>query len=327
MSKSVLGIDVSKDTLDVVLLNEGKNHHAIMENNEVGFIEINKWLRKHKAGEVHACLEATGQYSTPIAEYLFAKGHLVSVVNPLRIKAFGQSRLIRNKTDKLDAHLIAEFYLSQKPPIWTQPEPVVREVQELVRHLEDLQSMYQQEQNRLKSGVRSQLVIDNLKKHIAYLGKQIKEVKKSIQEHMNQNCELKRQQRLLETIPGIGKLTAAKLLGEIQNIRSFESAAQLAAYAGVTPRQRRSGSSVRGKSRLVKTGNANLRKALFMPALVAKKHNPIIAAFCKRLEKRGKQPKVIVGAAMRKLLHISYGVLKSEKAFDPIYLHNLQIAS
>jgi transposase len=251
----------------------------------------------------------------------------VSVVNPLRIKAYGQSRLIRNKTDKLDAFLIADFCLSQKPPLWSPPEPAVREVQELVRHLEDLQSMYQMERNRLKSGVRSLLVIDNLKQHIVYLEKQIKDVKISIQVHINQNRELKHQQCLLVTIPGIGKLTAAKLLGEIKNIHSFESAPQLAAYAGVTPRQRRSGSSVRGKSRFVKTGNANLRKALFMPALVAKKHNPIISAFCKRLEKRGKKPIVIVGAAMRKLLHISYGVLKSGKAFDPNYLNDLQFAS
>lgn len=327
MSKSVVGIDVSKDTLDVVLLGEGRNHHAIMENNEAGFMEIHKWLRKHRARELHVCLEATGQYSTPIAEYLFAKNHQVSVVNPLRIKAYGQSRLIRNKTDKLDAFLIADFCLSQKPPLWSPPEPAVREVQELVRHLEDLQSMYQMERNRLKSGVRSLLVIDNLKQHIVYLEKQIKDVKISIQVHINQNRELKHQQCLLVTIPGIGKLTAAKLLGEIKNIHSFESAPQLAAYAGVTPRQRRSGSSVRGKSRFVKTGNANLRKALFMPALVAKKHNPIISAFCKRLEKRGKKPIVIVGAAMRKLLHISYGVLKSGKAFDPNYLNDLQFAS
>ena len=142
MSKSVLGIDVSKDTLDVVLLNAEDNHHAVIGNNEVGFLEINKWLRKHEAGKVHVYLEATGQYSTPIAEHLFAKGHQVSVINPLRIKAYGQSRLIRNKTDKLDAYVIAEFCMSQKPSLWTPPEAAVREVQELVRHLEDLQSMF-----------------------------------------------------------------------------------------------------------------------------------------------------------------------------------------
>jgi transposase len=130
-------------------------------------------------------------------------------------------------------------------------------------------------------------------------------------------------QDLLVTIPGIGKLTAAKLLGEIRNIQDFQSARQLAAYAGLTPRNFLSGTSVHKKSRLSKTGNAHLRKLLFMPAITAKRWNPIVHTFCDRLILSGLRPMEVIGAAMRKLIHLVFGILKSGRPFDPNYLTNL----
>ena len=127
---------------------------------------------------------------------------------------------------------------------------------------------------------------------------------------------------MLISIPGVAELTAARLLAEIQDVRRFESARQLAAYAGVTPRQFTSGTSVHGKSRMSKMGNVHLRKHLYMPAMVAKRCNPIIQEFCERLKERNKLPKVVIGAAMRKLLHIAYGILKSEQPFDPDFPDN-----
>lgn len=129
-------------------------------------------------------------------------------------------------------------------------------------------------------------------------------------------------QALLVTIPGIGKLTAAKLLGEIRNILDFQSARQLAAYAGLTPQNFLSGTSVHKKTRLSKTGNANLRNILYMPAIVAKRYNPIVRSFCERLSCSGLKPMEVIGAAMRKLLHLAYGILKSGRPFDPDYLKN-----
>jgi transposase len=140
-----------------------------------------------------------------------------------------------------------------------------------------------------------------------------------IRDHIDQNPSLSQQRDLLISIPGIGEATAAKLLAEIVDINRYRSARQVAAFAGLVAKHRESGSSVRGKPRLCKVGTARLRKALYFPAIVATHHNPIIRAVSQRLKERGKCPMLIIGAAMRKLIHIAYGVLKSGKPFDPDY--------
>ncbi len=186
--------------------------------------------------------------------------------------------------------------------------------------MDDLQINRQQGVNRLASGVCTTLVIDSLKALLAFLDEQIKQTKKAIQDQIDQCAELKRMHKLLVTIPGIGKLTAAKLLGEIRNIPDFQSARQLAAYAGLTPRNFLSGTSVHKKSRLSKTGNSNLRRILFLPAISAKHWNPIVRRFCDRLLASGLKPMEVIGAAMRKLCHLIYGVLNNACPFDPNFL-------
>jgi len=327
MEQRVLGIDVAKETLDIALSDGIHLNNGQFSNDQKGYDELERWLRKHSNSSIHICLEATGQYGDGVAEYLFAHGHLVSVVNPARIKYYANSKLRRNKTDKADAELIAEYCLRENPAIWTPPPASFRDLQALIRHLDALQGAYQQQSNRLQSGVHPLFVENNLVSLCDFFDLQIKETKKAIQDHIDQNEELKRMQNLIITIPGIGKLTAAKLLGEIRNILDFRSARQLAAYAGLTPRNFLSGTSVHKKTRLSKTGNSNLRKALYMPAIVAIKRNPIIHAFCVRLSQSGLQPMEVVGAAMRKLLHLVYGVLKTERPFDPNYLNQMQVFS
>ena len=327
MEQRVLGIDVAKGTLDIALSDGIHLNHGQFLNDQKGYEQLNLWLRKQTDSRVHVCLEATGQYGDGIAEYLFTQGFPVSVVNPARIKYYGNSKLRRNKTDKADAQLIAEYCLREKPAIWTPPPASFKDLQALVRHLEDLQGTKLQESNRLQSGVHTSFVVDNLTTLCAFLDEQINQTKKAIQEHINQYEDLKRMQALLVTIPGIGKLTAAKLLGEIRNILDFQNARQLAAYAGLTPRNFLSGTSVHKKSRLSKTGNANLRKSLYMPAIVAIKYNPIVRSFCTRVSQNGLQPMEVVSAAMRKLLHLVFGVLKSGCPFDPNYLNLMQLSS
>jgi transposase len=317
MFNSWVGIDVSKDTLDVVILQRDENKHKKFSNDLKGCKQLDRWLKRQPNQEHHVCMEATGQYSLLSAEHLYQEDFQVSVVNPLRIKAYGQSRLVRNKTDRLDAFVIADFCRSQTPPAWEPPSAAVRELQSMVRYLDSLKDLRQQERNRLSSGVASVFVVQLLNDHIASLDQQIKTLQDQIFEYIDQHPELKSQKDLLVSIPGIGNLTAAKLLAEIPDISTFDSPAQLAAFAGVTPRQHLSGSSVRGKARQSKTGNAHLRKALYFPAMAACKHNPIIRAQRQRLLDRGKLGKVIIGAAMRKLLHIAYGVIKSGQPFDP----------
>ena len=314
--QSVLGIDVSKDSLDVVLVKGERSDHKVFSNSGVGHKRLHNWLIAQQAGQVHACLEATGQYGEGVTEHLYHCGHQVSVVNPARIKRYGESKLHRNKTDKADAALIAEFCQKEKPVLWTPLPPPVKYLRALVRRLEDLQSAYQQERNRLCSGERNSWVLDDLQAHLDYLKKRIGVARQTIQQHIEQNPDLKSQQELLISIPGIGKLTAARLLAEIGDISAFEGAPQLAAYAGLNPTGSRSGSSVYKKTHISKQGRAFLRKLLYMPAIVARKYNPVIRQFCGRLSEHRLPEMAIVAAAMRKLLHIVFGVLKNQLPFD-----------
>ncbi len=327
MEQRVLGIDVAKETLDIALSDGIHMNHNQFLNTEKGHEQLELWLRKQTDSVVHVCLEATGQYGDGVAEYLFAQGFPVSVVNPARIKHYANSKLRRNKTDKADAQLIAEYCIREKPAVWTPPPTSFKDLQALVRHLDDLQGAFRQESNRLQSGVHTPFVVNSLVSTCNFLDEQIKQTKKAIQEHIDQHEDLKNMQNLIVTIPGIGKLTAAKLLGEIRNIFDFQSARQLAAYAGLTPRNFLSGTSVHKKSRLSKTGNSNLRKALYMPAVVSRRCNPIVHSFCDRLVQSGLQPMEVIGAAMRKLLHLVFGVLKSGRPFDPNYLNKMQAFS
>lgn len=327
MEQRVLGIDVAKETLDIALSDGVHLNHGQFANDQKGHEQLDLWLKKQTDTKVHVCLEATGQYGNGVAEYLYSQGFPVSVVNPARIKHYANSKLRRNKTDKADAQLIAEYCIREKPALWTPPPSSFRDLQALERHLDDLQGIKRQEANRLQSGVQTSFVINSLTSICDILDEQIKQTKNAIQDHINQHPDLKRMQNLLVTIPGIGKLTAAKLLGEVRSIFDFQSARQLAAYAGLTPRNFLSGTSVHKKSRLSKTGNANLRKALYMPAVVARRCNPIIRAFCDRLVQSGLQPMEVIGAAMRKLLHLVFGILKTGRPFDPDYLKPLQALS
>lgn len=310
-----LGIDISKDSFHVELsLNNNKLRHRKFANRKEGFAELQAWLQKHSSSEVHACLEATGPYSEDLAIYLHHAGHTVSVINPAQIKAFGQSELLRNKDDRPDAGLIRRFCEKQQPPAWSPPPAHLRELQALTRHLENLSETRQQQLNRLEA-TKARDVIKSLRKLITYLDNEIARTEKQIQNHIDTHPDLKEQFQLLDSISGIGSRTAATLLGEI-NFKQYRTARQLAAFVGLTPRNNRSG-TICGRTRLSKIGNRRVRKALFMPAIVAKHHNPIVRSFCQRLASNGKTKMEVIGAAMRKLIHIAFGVVKSGKAFDP----------
>jgi transposase len=280
-----------------------------------------KWLGRHQVGDVHACLEATGTYGEAIAECLHMSGHTVSVVNPARIKAFAESQMVRNKTDRTDARVIADFCMAHSPVPWSPPDPAVRELRSLMRDWDDLAAMRQQERNRLDSGLSSPFVQTSLRRRIRFLDHEEKLLLARIKHHVASHPRLKRLVALLVTIPGIAFKTACKLIAEIQDIELFDTPRQLAAYAGVTPRLYVSGSSVHRKTRMSKKGNSVLRSALFFPAIVAKRCNPVIRPFADRLTLAGKPPLSVTGAVMRKLLHIVFGVWKSGLPFNPYLAH------
>jgi transposase len=319
MNHPILGIDVSKESLDVHLLTANGKTQAVFDNHCSGHKQLLRWLKKRCGQEqVHACMEATGMYAFPVAEALHAAGQRVSMVNPARISAYARSLLVRNKTDRLDAAIIADFCRTQSPPAWTPPQEQLRELQALVRLLDDLVTTRQAEINRFKSGVRSAHVARILEDHIHYLDDQIKQVEQLIKTHIAQDADLRRKKQLLLSIPGIGEKTAHIILGEILYLDSFQHAKQVVAFAGLNPKQRLSG-KLKGRSPISKTGNAHLRKALYFPAVVAKRCNPIVRRFCARLEENGSTPMEAVVAGMRKLLHIAFGVLKNDCPFDPDY--------
>lgn len=314
----VLGLDISKLNFDAALLETsagkdgGKPRHKAFPNTPTGFERLQEWLGQNK---VHACLEATGPYGDALAHSLYERGHTVSVVNPARIKAFGQTQMARTKTDKADAILIARFCALHRPDPWTPPAPEASTLQALVRRLEALGEMRQMEQNRLD--VSPLPVRASVEAVLAVLEQQIEATQKAIRDHIDNSPTLRSQCDLLVSIPGVADTTAARLLAEIVDVHKFAGARQVAAFAGLVPRLRQSGSSVRGRSCLSKVGSRRLRHALYFPAMVALRFNPAIRALGERLRAGGKSKMVVIGAAMRKLLQIAFGVLKSGQPFDP----------
>lgn len=327
MSGPILGVDISKRKFDVALVKEGQWASATFSNDRQGFHKLRRWLKKRKVKNVWACLEATGRYGEELVQALYENGHQVSIVNPVQIKKYAESRLQRNKTDKLDAKLIADYCLRQEPPLWT-PLPIEQlELKAMVRRLEALLADRTRELNRLQAGQYPPVVIDSIKSHLSFLDDQIAQLESQINDHIDEHPDLHQNKELLTSIPGIGDKTAARLLGELPDLDGFRSSSQLVAYAGLSPHQHHSGSSVHRPGRLTYIGKRSIRNILFFPALVAQRHNPIIRAQKQRLQQRGKKKMVMVGAAMRKLLQLVYGVLKSRKPFDPNYVVNVQSSS
>jgi transposase len=317
MSAPVLGSNIAKQRIEVALLVDGKVKNKSFKNTMEGFEALALWLNKVGISQVQACLEATGNYGEDLAIYLHEAGHSVSIVNPARIKGFAQSELIRTKTDKIDAGIIARFCLAMKPETWIPPSPEVRVLRALVRRADSLIDMLTQEKNRL--GTAHESVIPLIKDHMGYLNKEIKKVRNQITDLIDQNPNLRQKKELLVSIPGIGKATIAVILAELDNLEKFTHVRELVAFIGLAPKETLSGSSIKGKPRLCKIGHVRLRKALYMPALVSIQCNPVMIAFYNRLKEKGKNEKVIVCAIMRKLVHIIFGILKSGKKFDPNY--------
>lgn len=314
----ILGIDISKAKFDVALLVDSKiKKTRVFENNLTGFKSLSLWLNKQDITHLQACMEATGTYGDELATYLYDQGFDVSVVNPAQIKSFSGAQLNRAKTDKADAKLIAQFCASMQPSVWMPPPMHVRELQALVQRLAALLQMERQEQNRF--GTAAPVIQPSIKAVLATIKAEIKVVERMIRDHIDRHPDLKDQSNLLDSIPGIGIATISRLLAFMGDVHRFNDAKALAAFVGLNPTVYQSGSSVRGKSRLSKKGNATIRKALYMPAVVARRYNPTIKEFAQRLKKAGKSNMLIIGAVMRKLLHIIYGVLKSGKPFDANY--------
>jgi len=312
-----IGIDVAKETLDVSVVTGGKSLARQFANTEQGFAQLIGWLAHRKLGQVHACLESTGRYSLGVALALHEAGHVVSIVNPAQIRDFARTKLGRNKSDTVDAGHIREYGALFRPPAWRPPSASLRRLCELQTMRAGFLASRIEWQNRAGSLGGDAAARALAAATIAHFAAQISAVDRAIAETIDTDDDLRGKRDLLLSIDGVGQTLAALVLAELPGPDVIAHSAQAVAYAGLNPRQFQSGTSVNRPTRISKIGNAKLRSGLYMPAMVAMRHNPAVAALADRLRAQGRlTPKQILIAAMRKLLVICFGVLKTGRPFD-----------
>lgn len=320
----VVGIDVAKSKFDACYLLHAtaKPAYGTFSSDDIGLKKFTQWLNRVSAGvSVHLCLEETGTYGRALAAFLHQSGHHVSIVNAALIKNFGGSLNVRTKNDRVDAHLIAQYTLERSPERWVPLPSQHQAVRDVARRREQIIELILKEQNHLEAA-QSPTVRAHIEANIAHLKGQEKAIKIQLQKLINEDDMLAHQQKLLCTIPNIGLLTAAVLIAELPPLDSFPSARTLSAYAGLTPRETQSGSSVKGRGRLCKQGRGALRKLMFMPAIgVLKMKSGPLKAFADRLLNASK-PKAkmcVIGALMRKLISLAFAIVRSNQPYDPNY--------
>lgn len=321
LMKAHIGIDVSKATLDVCHLIDAidkKYERATFNNNKQGFIKLLKWMQNKTKVELNECqvvLEATGVYHLQLANTLKTKGIVICLVNPLQSYHFAKSLGMRAKTDSLDGVMLAQYSWERNPTEW-QPSTKERvELKALNLRLDAVEKDIRRETNRLESAViadQSVIVVKLIKRSIASLEKQVEKLNELIGTQIEAHEELKRDRKLLLSIKGIGDVCSRYLVAEIYQGR-FRSASQCAAYMGLVPVPQQSGTSE--KVSLSKAGNRKIKAKLYMAAISAKQHNPIIKLHYDRLIARGKCKMSALCAAMRRLVQICYGVIKHQKEF------------
>jgi transposase len=315
----VLGIDVSKLTFDACLLScDGSKASAQFSNDAHGFAELEGWLKKHDALKVLSGLEATGPYGVSLLWHLHTAGHVACQLNPRRTKDYARSQGRRVKTDRTDAALIASYLnTSEWLHPWQPPAQALSDLQALVRRRQDLMDALQAERNRLQAN-SSKIINPSLERHIKQLLKEVSTITQSIEAHLLAHAQVQKDERLLRSIDGIGRMVAVTILSEVPAISAFARAREVAAFAGLTPCLAHSGTSVRRRGRMSREGSALLRKMLYMAALQAvKRPNNAFHKLYQGFIQRGKAKMCAIGAIMHKLIRVAFGVLKHQTPFVP----------
>jgi len=320
---NTIGIDVSKEKLDCAWLREqDKLKTKAVTNKQAGWQDLLDWSLKNTGlamTELHFVMEATGIYHEQLATFLYEAGAKVSVVNPAQVKFYAQGLGVRSKNDKKDSVVLARYGAKENPKLWQPEAQEIRTLKALLARFDGIEKDLQREKNRLEKALISltpDAVISSLNLMIEQLETEQQRLEKLIEEHINKHDKLKENKALLESIPGVGKVIATRMLMVIGS-RQFDDAHQCAAYLGLVPVQHESGSSVKGRAKLSKAGNPIIRAKLYMAAVVAIRHNPDIKVQYERLTSKGKSKMSALGAAMRKLVHICFGVLKHQQPYQP----------
>lgn len=321
-----LGMDVAKAKLDCCLLLDeasGRRKTKVVSNAKSGIVDLLAWVAKQNVSPeaLHVVMEATGVYHEQAAMALADAGITVSIVNPAQVKDFGRGLAVRTKTDGVDSFVLARYGALLKPVAWIPPAPEARMLQALLSRREAITQDLQRERNRQEKADATDTpdrIRQSLSDSIEFLVKQLAELQQDIDQHIDRHTTLKDDMALLQSIPAVGPQVGGNLLSVMRS-HEFNSAEQLAAYLGLVPVERQSGSSVLGRARLSKAGPARIRAVLYMAAVVATRHNPHVKAVYDRLLARGKSKMSALGAAMRKLVHLCFGVLKTRKPYQHNY--------
>lgn len=325
--KLALGVDVSKETLAVCLCGLTESLKKEFEdpfevsNDLSGFKKLTGWLDKQAGNRsLIIVMESTGIYHEALAYHLYGEGFKVSVMQSGRVKRYAQSLDQRSKTDALDSRMLAMLGCERELPVWTPPDPVLRELKGLSRERSFLLKEKQIEQNRLhateSAAYSNKRELKRYGQRLRLIQKQLKEIEKEMELLIQRNTDLKRRIKHLESIPGISFVSAATVVGETLGFTGFTNAKQLTSYAGFDVVLKESG-AYKGKTRISKKGNKNIRAALYMPAMTAVRCNPTLRKFYQRLKPTKAKPMIALVAVERKLLVLMYSLWKNEMDYDP----------
>lgn len=321
----IVGVDVSKKKLDAAVLIDAertKVRTKVVANTGSGFEQLIKFACRHgrcAPEALHLVMEATGVYHEAAALAFYRAGARVSIVNPAQVRDFAKGLAVRTKTDGRDSVVLARYGDLVKPRVWTPPPEAVLALKSLIRRIEAIETDIRREQNRLEKAEVANApapVRKSVEKSLLFLTQQKTDLERLIDDHINGHPELKEDQALLRSIPAVGPKTARRVMTMLRS-RTFKNAAQAAAFSGLVPVHHQSGDSVKRPSHLSKNGDPGLRRLLYMAAVVAIRHNPDVRALYQRLREGGKSKMSALGAAMRKLIHICYGVLKHQRPYQP----------
>lgn len=315
-----LGIDVSKAKLDCALRNaeNGKVKTKVIPNTAEGFKKLLEWLTKNDAPSPHIIMEPTGVYHELAAFFFVDAGLTISLVNPVQLRKYAGGINVKTKTDKMDSQVLARFGAEQKPAPWEPPSAAARTLKALLARRDAVADDLLREKNRqekLEATETPQLVTESVEGSIKFIEAELKRLQKCIDDLIDNDPDMRGKRELLNSIPGVGERVSNHMTCLLAG-RDFKSGEQLAAYLGLIPVSWESGTSVRVPPHMSKAGPAHLRKLLYMPAIVAVKRNPHIKALYERLLERGKSKMSAIGAAMRKLAHLCFGVVKTGLAYD-----------
>ena len=321
MKLNRVGVDVSAKTITVIIDHDGTRCEAFdLDNDPKGHMKLIRMVTK-KGFQARVVLEATGNYSLDIALALHRAPRVeVMVANPRAVSQFAGAYLRRSKTDALDANVLVEFAQRMPFEVWKPPEAHAFDLRAISRRVEALTKTSTQEKNRLHAAESfdemSVVVRDDIEVNIRHLESRIERLREQARELIAEHPDLERAFQHLTSVKGIATAAGIQLLAELAILPSDMDVRQWVAHAGMDPRQIQSGTSIHRPARISRRGNAHLRRALFLPALVAVQHEPHVQAFYEKLLARGKTKMQANVAVMRKLLHSIHGMIKHDRDFE-----------